>query len=317
MPVVPATPEHVKRAASIIAAGGVVAFPTETVYGLGANALDPDAVARVFEIKRRPSFDPLIVHVLDDAMMGRVCSVVPPSALTLIERYWPGPLTLVLPKASRIPGIVTSGLPTVAVRMPANAIARALLAACGVPLAAPSANPFGYLSPTRAEHVEKMLGDRVDLILDGGPCEVGVESTIVLPGDFPALLRPGAVPAEEVEAVIGPLRRMYGDNDAPLGPGRLEHHYSPRTPLRIIALEDVPAAERQEAGFLAFAGDAEGYAASRVLSRRRDLREAAAHLFEALHELDDLHLERIDVEPLPEHGLGAAMMDRLRRAATP
>ncbi|MGA8532903.1 MAG: L-threonylcarbamoyladenylate synthase [Candidatus Tumulicola sp.] len=315
MPVVAPTPENLDRAAAMLRNGGVVAIPTETVYGLAANVFDAAAVARVFEIKRRPSFDPLIVHVVDEAMLARVVTEVPPMARTLIERFWPGPLTLVLYKRPAIPELVTSGLATVAVRMPAHPVARELLSRAGVPLAAPSANPFGRLSPTRAEHVDRMLGDRVDLIVDGGAAECGLESTIVGLVPAPTLLRPGAIAAEEIEQAIGALCQPV-DPGLPVAPGRLPQHYAPRTPVRLVHPQAVPLGERGRAGFIGLSQPSEGYAQARVLSDGGDLREAAARLFETLHELDEAGLERIDVEPVPEQGLGIAIMDRLRRAST-
>ena len=203
----PVNEANLARAAEVMRAGGTVAFPTETVYGLGAIAFDPAAVARIFEIKRRPSFDPLIVHVAGRAMLEEVVSGVPPVAEALIEAFWPGPLTLVLAKSLAIGDLVTAGSNKVAVRMPSHWVARALLERVGAPLAAPSANPFGALSPTRAEHVAARLGDRVDLILDGGPAEHGIESTIVALEPWPMLLRPGAIPVEEIEAIAGALDR--------------------------------------------------------------------------------------------------------------
>lgn len=314
MPLLIASPESIARAAALLRSGGVVAFPTETVYGLGAIVWDARAVARIFEIKGRPAFDPLIVHVFDPESLGRVAASVPDAAQALIERFWPGPLTLVLPKRATVPGLATAGLPSVAVRMPSHPVARALLRRVGEPLAAPSANPFGGLSPTRAAHVEGALGPRVDMILDAGRSEHGVESTIVAFDPEPALLRPGAIPAEEIEAAIGVLMRRPARVPA-AAPGQLRVHYAPRTPLRLIEPRDVPPAERRRAGVLAFGEPVEGYAAARALSRGGDLREAAATLFEALHELDGLGLERIDAQPVPERGLGVAIMDRLARAA--
>ena len=314
MPVLPATPESVARAVALLRSGGVVAFPTETVYGLGALAWDAPAVARIFEIKGRPAFDPLIVHVADLETLERLVARVPKAAETLMGRFWPGPLTVVLPKRSRVPGLVTAGLPSVAVRMPSHPTARALLRGLGEPLAAPSANPFGGLSPTRAARVAEGLGGEVDLILDGGPAQYGIESTIVAFDPEPALLRPGAIPVEEIEAAIGPLQR--GPRSGPVAaPGQLPVHYAPRAALRVVDPEQVPFPERTSAGALALREPVDGYAATRVLSRRGDLREAAAAFFEALHSLDALGVERIDAEPLPERGLGLAMMDRLRRAA--
>jgi len=308
-----ATGASIARAAALLRSGGVVAFPTETVYGLGALAFDAAAVARVFEIKGRPEFDPLIVHVLDDAMLAGIASEIDPRARLLIDRFWPGGLTLVLPKHAAVPGLVTAGLPSVAVRCPAHPVARALLAAAGAPIAAPSANPFGALSPTRAEHVEAGLGRSVDLILDGGRSTLGLESTIVALDPHPQLLRPGAVPVEAIEAEIGALSRVA---EGPVrAPGGLPVHYAPRTPLRIVDPEGVGLEERGRAGALLFHRNREGYAATRVLSASGDLREAAAAFFDALHSLDALGLERIDAEPPPPHGLGLAMIDRLTRAA--
>ena len=317
MPVVPATTESLDRAAALLRGGGVVAFPTETVYGLGANAFDARAVARVFEIKARPAFDPLIVHVSDDAMIERVADDIPATARTLIRAFWPGPLTIVLNKRADIPDLVTAGLPTVAVRMPAHPIARALIERAATPLAAPSANPFGYLSPTQAAHVERMLDDRVDCIIDGGPTEHGVESTIVMLEPRPALLRPGAIPIEAIEASIGPLARELSDEARPLAPGRLSQHYAPHTPIRIVNhAARVPESERNGAVLLAFRTPVAGYLDARVLSAAGNLREAAAHLFEYLHELDALGAVRIDAERLPMKGVGVAIMDRLQRAGS-
>jgi L-threonylcarbamoyladenylate synthase len=311
----PATRDSIARAAVLLRQGGVVAFPTETVYGLGALAFDARAVARIFEIKGRPSFDPLIVHIADRAMLGEVAAAVPAAAEALIEQFWPGPLTLVLKKRPAVPGLVTAGLPTVAVRMSDHPVARALLEAVGSPLAAPSANPFGRLSPTRAEHVARMLGDRVDLILDGGATRYGIESTIVALEPRPALLRPGAIAAEQIETLSGPLERTRLTSDV-RAPGQLEQHYAPATPLRLIDPRLVAQAERLRAGVISPRDSHEGYAASRTLSPRGDLREAAANLFEMLHALDALGLDRIDAAPVTEAGLGLAIMDRLRRAAS-
>jgi L-threonylcarbamoyladenylate synthase len=314
LPVVQATPENLDRAALLLRSGAVVAFPTETVYGLGANAFDARAVARIFEIKQRPRFDPLIVHVADDAMLMRVVAAVPAAARALIEQFWPGPLTLVLQKRDEVPDLVTAGLPTVAVRMPAHPVARSLIERVGMPLAAPSANPFGRLSPTRARHVEQLLDERVDLILDGGPTEFGVESTIVMLEPQPVLLRPGAIPTEAIEAFAGPLARDVPEEAIALAPGRMPRHYAPRVPIRIADPRTVPMNERRDAGLLAFRESIPGYRIARVLSPAGDLREAAAHLFEYLHDLDASGVVRIDAEPVPGQGLGAAILDRLNRA---
>jgi L-threonylcarbamoyladenylate synthase len=307
-----AGPQSIASAAKVLSNGGVVAFPTETVYGLGALAFDPIAVARIFEIKQRPDFDPLIVHVLDSAMLERVVAEIPHLAQRLIECFWPGPLTLVLPKRPEVPELVTAGLPSVAVRMPSHDVARSLLKQVGAPLAAPSANRFGGLSPTRAAHVVASLGDGVDLVIDGGPAEHGLESTIVALAPHPMLLRPGAIPPEAVEALVGPLSR---ERPPTLVPGGFPYHYAPRTRLRVIDPASVPAVDRSGAGALVLREAFDGYAAVRSLSVQGNLREAAARFFEALHELDELGLKRIDAQPLPENGLGLAMMDRLTRAS--
>jgi L-threonylcarbamoyladenylate synthase len=319
MSVVAATESAILRAAALIRAGGVVAFPTETVYGLGADALAASAAARIFEVKRRPRFDPLIVHLEGAAEASRVARFDDPRAQRLAAAFWPGPLTLVVPKAEVVPDIVTAGLATVAVRVPAHPVARALLAAAGCPIAAPSANPFGYLSPTTAAHVEEQIGDAIDLVLDGGPCPLGVESTIVdVSGERPALLRPGATEVERIEALVGPLDRVER-SDVPRAPGQLESHYAPRTPVILLERRGVPPPPGVRSGLVAFGAPepsvCAGYAAVEVLSRTADLREAAANLFACLHRLDRAGLDRIFAEPIPNEGLGVAIRDRLGRAA--
>ncbi len=310
---------EIQQAARKIAAGGIVAFPTETVYGLGASALDASAVAKVFEVKNRPTFDPLIVHAADIEQAAACAKAFSETAQRLAEAFWPGPLTLVIRKAGSIPDLVTAGLPTVAVRMPNHPVALEMIRQAGVPVAAPSANPFGALSPTTAEHVRKHLAGKVDAILDGGPCTVGVESTIVsLAGEHPVLLRPGGASAEAIEHVVGALERAAaadGNQKSPSAPGQLASHYAPRTPLFLTTAPGTASGER--IGLLAFAppADERPFAAVEVLSSRGSLREAAANLFAALHRLDTLGLDAILAEPLPEHGLGAAINDRLRRAA--
>lgn len=318
----PVTTE-VTRAADVLRAGGLVALPTETVYGLGANALDPKAVARIFAAKRRPAFDPLIVHVaaLDD--WTKVASAMPARALALARRFWPGPLTLVLPKLPAIPDIVTSGLPTVGVRVPDHALMRAVLERAGCPVAAPSANRFGRLSPTRAEHVLEQLGEDIDLVLDGGPCAVGVESTIVRPdADGVTVLRLGGLPVEEIAAVAGPVRvAAHESPTAPEAPGMLPQHYAPHTPIVFVAAGEAPVPPSGARwGLLALGKDAaaragRAWAATEYLTDDGDLVTAAARLFDALHRLDALGLERIVALALPDQGLGRAINDRLRRAA--
>jgi L-threonylcarbamoyladenylate synthase len=315
-PILPADdPGARQRAARILRAGGLVAFPTETVYGLGADATDETAVARIFEAKGRPRFNPLIAHCAD-LETAAAEGVFDDRARALAEAFWPGPLTLVLPRRSetRVARLASAGLDTLALRVPAHPQARALLAATGRPVAAPSANPSGAVSPTAAQHVAEGLGGRVDLILDGGPCRVGVESTVVdLTGQQPVLLRPGGVSAEEIEARAGPLGERAGDDAAPLSPGRLSSHYAPERPLRLNATE-----VRSDEALLAFGAELPpGAAVTRNLSPAGDLREAAANLFAMLRDLDRAEVAGIAAMPVPERGLGRAINDRLRRAAAP
>jgi L-threonylcarbamoyladenylate synthase len=310
----------IARAASLIREGGLVAFATETVYGLGANAYDVRAVGRIFEAKDRPTFDPLIVHVGNRAWVESVAATVTPLAQRLIDAFWPGPLTLVLPKTDRIPDLATAGLPTVGVRMPSHPSAVELLRQANVPIAAPSANRFGHVSPTRAEHVAEQLGDRIDYILDGGPCTVGVESTILdVTGAEAVLLRPGGLPLEAIEAQIGPVRlieAMSAANEPQPSPGRLLRHYATRTALVISdAEESPPSIARVGLLTLAAKSDDEHYAAIETLSPAGDLAEAAANLFAAMRRLDARGLDLIVVRLVPEVGLGRAINDRLRRAA--
>ncbi len=312
-------PGTIAVAAAILLRGGLVAFPTETVYGLGANAFDAHAVARIFAVKARPAFDPLIVHLAAAADLPQVACADEPVVRTLAERFWPGPLTLVLPKRAELPEIVCSGLDTVGVRVPAHPVAHALLVAARTPIAAPSANPFGYVSPTTAAHVAERLGDDVDLVLDGGPCRVGVESTILSLAGTPLILRPGGVPREELEAVLGRKLAIAPPSDRPSAPGQLRRHYATRTHLRILpGPAGAPPPGTQRVGLLAFRRTPpEGYAAFELLAPDGSLATAAANLFAALRRLDALDLDLLLVEPCPETGLGHAIMDRLRRAAAP
>ena len=325
IPVLPATPENIRLAATRLAAGELVAFPTETVYGLGAHALDPHALAKVFEAKRRPFFDPLIVHIADRDWVDRLCANTPEVAEKLMERFWPGPLTLVLPKRAVVPDLATSGLPTVALRMPAHPVAQALLRETEFPVAAPSANPFGRLSPTTAAHVQAHFeagpaGRGLGLILDGGACDVGLESTVLsLEGETPVLLRAGGVAREEIEALIGPVASSRPAPDQPQAPGQLPSHYAPRTSLRLLTgpASDARTQAGTRVGLLAFRSQPHRgvYAAVEILSPAGDLHDAAARLFACLHRLDAEGLDLIVAEPVPETGLGVAVMDRLRKAA--
>ena len=310
-------PQAIKEAAAIIRGGGLVAFPTETVYGLGADAGNALAVAKIFEVKARPRLDPVIIHVADrDAAF--VYGVFPEFAHRIMERFWPGPLTFVVPKTEAVPPIVTAGLDTVAIRVPAHPAALALVKAVEGGIAAPSANPFGYVSPTQARHVADQLGDKIDLILDGGACEIGVESTILsLAGNTPCILRAGGTPIEELEAWLGKLERAYGSTQRPQAPGQLLRHYATRTPLQISdeASENLKPGERAALLTLFPASDPGKYAVVETLSESGNLREAAAKLFGALRRLDSLALDRIIARPVSEQGLGAAIMDRLRRCS--
>jgi len=321
-PILSATiPKAIHLAAETIKAGGLVAFPTETVYGLGCDAMNPDAAAKVFEAKQRPQFDPLIVHIADREQLHMVVTSLPTTAQQLIDAFWPGPLSLVLPKQLAVPDLVTAGLTTVAVRMPNHPVAQALIQQAGTPIAAPSANPFGYVSPTTAQHVLEGLGKKVDVILDGGPCTIGVESTIVsLVGSRPELLRPGTITLEQLTAVIGPLRRASSEQAMPIAPGQLTRHYATQTPVTILPSAGARPDRGQDerAGLLIFSQASENdtrFAAVEVLTPTGDLREAARNLFAALRRLDALGLDRIYAEPCKEEGLGFAIMDRLRRCA--
>jgi L-threonylcarbamoyladenylate synthase len=299
--------------------GGLVAFPTETVYGLGADATNPLAVAKVFEVKARPRFDPLIVHIARTADVHTVAGGFDKRAEALAARFWPGPLTLVLPKRAAIPDIVTAGLDTVAVRVPAHDIARALIDAAGVPIAAPSANPFGYVSPTTAGHVADQLYGKVPLILDGGPTSVGIESTVLsLAGKRPVLLRPGGIPIESLEAVIGRVDTGASESPGSLSPGLGKSHYSPRVPFLLVkSWRDHEIGVGQRVGLLAFkAGPPKGFDAVEILSPAGDLDEAATNLFAAMRRLDGSGLDVVIAETVPEKGIGVAIMDRLRRAAS-
>lgn len=312
----PATEENIREAARILRSGGLVAFPTETVYGLGADACNDAAVARVFEAKGRPRFNPLIVHVPRPGDAGELV-VFDERASRAAEAFWPGPLTMVLRRTAHCPVslLASAGLDTLAIRVPASPVAREFLAATARPVVAPSANRSTAVSPTTAEHVLQSLGSAVDLILDGGPCEVGIESTVIdLTADPPLLLRPGGLERSAIEGVLGDLESPGRMNETELrSPGMLARHYAPERPIRLEALE-----VREDEALLAFGPEPlPGAAITRNLSETADLREAAANLFRMMRELDDPRVRSIAVMPIPRHGLGEAINDRLRRAATP
>jgi L-threonylcarbamoyladenylate synthase len=317
-------PEAIRRAADVLRHGGLVAFPTETVYGLGANALDAAAVGRIFTGKGRPATNPVIVHIADLADVHSLVSDWPETAARLAERFWPGPLTLVLPRSSKVPDVVTAGGPTVAVRMPAHPVARALVLAAGVPIAAPSANRSTRLSPTRAEHVLADLEGRIDAILDGGPCPGGLESTVLdLTTTPPRVLRPGLVTPMELDAVLGCVTRPTSEGEqtteALPSPGMLARHYAPRAVLESCREAEARAREWNRAGLrvglLTFAPllSEPGLI---VIPMPTDAVAYSARLYSALHDLDRAGVERIVVESPPETEEWLAVRDRLRRAAT-
>jgi L-threonylcarbamoyladenylate synthase len=311
----PASDSTIARAARLLRDGALVAFPTETVYGLGGDATSEAAVARIFAAKDRPRFNPLIMHVpgLDEA---EPLAEFDECARKAARHFWPGPLTLVLPRrrGGGLSLLASAGLDTVALRAPRHPVAQSLLRAAGKPIAAPSANRSGRISPTTAAHVAAELGASVALILDAGPCPVGLESTVLdLTGPVPLLLRPGGVTLEQLTDLLGAVETRQTDADIPRAPGSLPSHYAPSLPVRLDAREARPGE-----ALLAFGGEAPpGYAEVLWLSRTRDLAEAAANLFALLRRLDRPEFSGIAVMPIPERGLGRAINDRLRRAAAP
>jgi len=320
--------EALKKAAELINNRGLVAFPTETVYGLGASALDPRAAAKIFEAKKRPLDDPLIVHIAGLKSLDDLTDEVPQGVVKLMERFWPGPLTIIFKKSKKVPPIVTTGLDTVAVRMPSGEIARRLIMAAGVPIAAPSANLFGRPSPTKAGHVLTDLDGRIDMLLDGGDTEIGVESTVVHPdGEGLLVLRPGGVTVEELESIV-PEVRVAGGEELEKSPGKYPQHYSPRA--RVIVVEDGPgqvdnalrtasetAAQSKNIGILAKHEHADAYKGMnvKVLGPSGDSRICASRLFYILREFDAEGVDVIIAEGISEKGLGLAVMNRLRKAA--
>jgi L-threonylcarbamoyladenylate synthase len=319
-------PAALREAARILRSGGLVAFPTETVYGLGAHALDPDAVLRIFAAKGRPTYNPLIAHVADAALARRLASSWPEEAVRLARAFWPGPLTLVVPKRPEVPDVTTAGLPTVALRVPAHPVAAALLEAAGLPVAAPSANRFTELSPTTAAHVAKGLGERVDLILDGGPTRLGIESTVLdLSGPEPLLLRPGSIPLERLAEAAGrpvAVARPIQGSQARPSPGMLERHYAPRARLLLF-----PRAERDRLAEVAGRAVAGGLRVGalllaplerevpHVVAMPDDPEAYARLLYAALHDLDALGCDLVLVDAPPPSAAWAGVRDRLTRAA--
>jgi L-threonylcarbamoyladenylate synthase len=339
MPILRLSDESIRQAAAAIVRGDLAAFPTETVYGLGGDAYNPAALAKIFEAKGRPRFDPLIVHIAAVETLELISDLsaldkpVRDNIAVLIKQFWPGPLTLVLPKKDIIPDLATSGLPTVAVRFPAHDAAQKLIALSTGAVAAPSANPFGYLSPTRAEHVASALGEKIEIILDGGPTQFGLESTVLdMSGAQPRLLRPGATSREAITAAIGPVidgKAVVAE--AAVSPGLLKSHYAPRIPLVSHDAETIyQVSDDGDSAFLFFdgtsrdkwlseqprpQGEAKPKAAIAVLSETGNMLEAATRLFEVLHELERLKVNKINAQYAPEEGLGMAINDRLRRGS--
>lgn len=317
--------QDISAGADLIRNGELVAFATETVYGLGANALNSEAVAQIFEVKQRPHFDPLIVHIANISQLHELTFGLSKQAEKLAEQFWPGPLTLVVPKKKIIPDLVTAGLESVAIRIPAHPVARQLLEAAKLPIAAPSANKFGCLSPTLASHVVEQLGSEIKLILDGGPCTIGVESTVMqCIGDTPVLLRPGGISLEEIETCIGQVRLAkiedYAETNSLLSPGLLPRHYAPRTRLFIVnSLDEIPATGTN--GLLSLYPIDETclkdypFSAHEILSPAGDLKVAAGNLFVALRNLDATGVDNIIALRMPEKGLGRTINNRLERAA--
>ncbi len=305
--------KNLEKAAEILKEGGLVAFPTETVYGLGANALNPQAVSKIFEVKKRPRFDPLIVHLAKAEEAKKYVKQWPFLAEKLSQAFWPGPLTLVLYKNQLIPPIVTAGLSTVALRVPSHPVAQKLLIKAGVPVAAPSANPFGFVSPTRAEQIKETIGKEVDLILEAGQSPLGLESTVIsLIAGKPEVLRLGSLTLEEIEKVCPEVK--IAKKRKILSPGQLKRHYATHTPLKIFRGQ---IAKEENAALLAFSEKPKTsiFKEVKVLSPKKDLKEAAANFFSFLYELDKKNYQAIYVEPVPEEGLGRAIMDRIKRAS--
>ncbi len=302
-------------ARNILQKGDLVAIPTETVYGLAGNALDVDAVAKIFEVKNRPSFDPLIVHIADFKELSKYAMTIPPQAERLAKAFWPGPLTMLLRRRSIVPDLVTSGLDTVGIRCPNHPLTQSLLRSIDFPLAAPSANPFGFVSPTKATHVTDQLGSKIKYVLDGGPSKIGIESTIVgFDGNKTIVHRLGGIPIEDLETIIGKVELITSPT-ALKAPGQLKSHYSPGKRLFIAELDKtIDLVDLDRVALLSFSTD---YKAKHqvILSASQDLTEAAKNLFDALRRLDKMPVDLILAEFVPDTGIGMAINDRLRRAA--
>lgn len=311
--------QDLEKAKQYLESGSLVAIPTETVYGLAANALEPLAVARIFEAKNRPSFDPLIVHVASLDRAREFVKEIPDQAQRLVNQLWPGPLTILLNKTEKIPDIVTSGLDRVGIRCPDHPLTRTLLEQLSFPLAAPSANPFGYVSPTTAQHVQDQLGNKIPYILDGGACTVGIESTVIgWENSRPVIYRMGGISVEQIESVIGKVSVQTHSSSNPQAPGQLQSHYAPRKKFLLGDLEKLAKSNTgKQVGILAFSKYISGIPKENqlVLSPSSSLTEAAHNLFSMLRRLDQMNIEVVLAEEVPNEGLGRAINDRLRRAA--
>lgn len=313
--------KDIDAAKAILETGELVGIPTETVYGLAGNALNPDAVAKIFAVKNRPSFDPLILHTSSMERVSDFTLGIPKALSILAEKFWPGPLTLLLPKKDSVPDLVTSGLETVAVRVPNHPLTQELLANLDFPLAAPSANPFGYISPTKASHVNDQLGDKISYILDGGDCEVGLESTIVgMEGNQVTVYRLGGLDIRKIESLVGKVQVMAHSSSNPKSPGMLKSHYAPSKPFVLGDLSQLIKIHQQKGTSFAVLSFSDKFPEVSddhqiQLSQERDLSEAAKNLFAAMRTLDNMDVSVILSEYLPEEGLGRAVNDRLRRAS--
>jgi L-threonylcarbamoyladenylate synthase len=313
--------QNIDEAIRVLKNGELVGIPTETVYGLAGNALDPEVVLKIFEVKKRPAFDPLIVHIGNHKALDELILKIPAKAVKLASVFWPGPLTLILPKQKIIPDVVTSGLPTVAIRMPDHPLTLSLLNSLPFPLAAPSANPFGYVSPTTARHVADQLGQKISYILDGGECDIGIESTIIgFEGEDPVIYRLGGKSVEEIEDTVGKIRAIQTSSSRPAAPGMLLSHYAPGEKKVFLGQWEQyrKILERDETVLIRFRKPDPDFPPDRqaILSERGDLREAAKNLFTTLRRFDAPGITYIVAELMPEEGFGRAINDRLRRAAT-
>lgn len=309
----------IQKAVEILNQDNLVAIPTETVYGLAGNIFSGEAISKIFAMKNRPLFNPLIVHIHNTNQLDQLVSIIPDKALLLANAFWPGPLTLVLKKTSQVPDLITAGKDSVAIRMPNHPVTLALLKSLTFPLAAPSANPFGCISPTKAIHVEEYFGHKLQMVLDGGDCENGIESTIIgFENDEPSLYRLGAISVEDIESVIGLIKIKNSEETTPNAPGMLAKHYAPITPtyLETDVEECINLFPNKKIGLLLFNKkiDNQNIIHQEVLSESKSLDEAATNLYAAMHRLDKLNLDVIIAERLPDIGLGKSINDRLERA---